>query len=579
MVMHGRLGMTGHITLTAKRVSFEPTSFSRTLGSDSWTMDVASLHRADLVLETLVLEGDSGQRRVTGLGAVIVQERLAALRNDVEQAGYQADERVLVHALASVQVNDLLHAVGVLTLTTRRIRFQPNRIDRGFWPALAFEEKTKDIESFAFTGLRLGLEVRTASRTARFLGAAVPALYAGLQCLSEAAAGPPSLKDIDFDLWPAALCRGPVMHPGVLLRTATRLLFLATGLVDSMLGLQRLSNFPIESITSVTVRRRLEPRIDVNVGESRATFAVAEGKQCHERLVAWLLSTAPGPMLVTDAYDRKNRPEALAQVTAHLDPWRAVHTLPEGPLLFSPAVGLSEDSQATVGCLLVVEDAMLWLPGRTPDPRRPPILLPLSHEQWVWPDALNEVATDRSGQRYRWIIKGDEPFCRGLLDQVRRIKEQIALNWVPPESPAVTTGFNRRDSFRVQVLENCPPPLTVHLPVLDTFQAIDCTFVEVSLGGCAIRTSTMLGIGTRVRIDLTEPERVRTVTAVVEHERQRPWGWLTGLAFEEPDTDFQSSLRDLWTALQQLHIRRMRGEENPQWLLPWWARSFDATET
>lgn len=559
MVLIGPLSFPGHVTLTARAVRFEPTAFNRKMGVDAWSMDVPALTQVRLTDGTLHLDAASGQRRLIGLGARIVYERLSALKGG--GGAFASDERVLLHTLASVEVNDLLSAVGELTVTTRRIRFQPNRMDRMIWPNLAFEDTVDHIKGFAFTGVRLRLEVEVGARVLRVIGDAVPGLYGAVQGLSEVRAGSVSVEALEVVTTPASLWRGPVAHPGVLVQSGSRLAFVATGLLDSLVGMHALTDVSADSVQVLTLTGIVDQRIDIVAGPVRMVLSCSDIRARYDAMVAWLARHVSGPILMPDAPDRA---AVLARVEAAIAPWRDAHSVPDGILQFSPAVGLSEGGPATPGWLLLVDDTLVWLPSRVPEARRVPVSLPLARERWIWGDDSEDIRADRDGRPYRWIVQAGVPFRSALFEQVERIKKKIALAWASSGTGVISDGQNRRDSYRVRVEEDNPAPFTVYSAARGGFVEVECKVVEVSLGGCSVRTTAEIPVGTLLRVDLAEGTKVHTVRATIAHRRHRMHdeGWMAGLVFVEPTSDFEVALRNLWFMLQQQQIRKLRGEDD-----------------
>lgn len=467
-----------------------------------------------------------------------------------------ADERVLLRVATAVEVNDLRSAAGEVTVTTRRIRFQPGRATEG--QGLAFDDPNEAITGFGISGIRHRLEVRTATRTTRFMGDSIPALYAALQTNAEAAAGVAHADAVDYRIWPAALCRGPVMHPGAVVQTGTRIAFIATGLLDSLVGVQAVTEMPLATITGVALLGRLDHRIEIRTGTARILLACSDAPDHYQDLAGWLATRSPAPVWTGGAPPTG---PIQAEIDAVLAPWRNICALPESPTLFTAAVGLSENSPATPGFLLVGSETMVWLPGGVPNPNRPPVSLPLGRERWIWAEATDEVRADRDGPPYRWITKAGKPFRQGLFDQVERIKQRIALAWASSGTGVLADGQNRRDSYRVQVLEQSQPAFTIWTASGGEFRPLACKVVELSLGGCSIRTATRLPDDVLLRVDLAQKGRSSSVRATAAYTRQRlhDQRWMAGLVFVDAPSDFDTLLRQLWMSLQQQQLRRLRG--------------------
>ncbi len=559
----GPMNFSGHVVLTTRRVVFQPTPFSRRIGVEPWSIEIASIRSAHLVGAegALSICGAERQPSLVGLGARIVHERLAPLLTDAEEVTYAAGERVLLHAAATVELNDLLHAVGEVTVTTRRIRFRPNQMDRMLWPRIPFEHQNDQITSFELSGIRPGIEVRTATHQARFVGDVLPALYAALQYNAELRAGPADAANHDVAVWPGVLLRGPVTHPGGLLHTSTRLAFVATGLLDSLAGAQSLTEVSLPAITSLVLRGQLDRRLDVHATSVGMTVACDDLDECFDRLVTWLANGAPGPVWLGDG-----APTAvLGEIEDVLGPWRSQVRLPAVPRRFTPAVCLTGSLIATPGLLVVTEHDLIWLPGRTPGAGSSPLVLPLARARFVWDDDPDEVRVDVEGAPHRWVTRTQRQFRSALFTDVQRARGGVVL----PPSPDAEAG-NRRDSFRVEVLDQRQPPISIFLDVDGMLRPLDLRIADLSLGGCGLRLAHPVEVGSLIRVELTEGAHMHPARGRVVKLRANPPGpgWFGGVVFEESSPGFDDALRKLWMALQREQLQRQTGERLTQGHMP-----------
>lgn len=560
-LLYGSSRFPGHLYLTARRVRFEPGKPSPKGGGEPWTAEIASIRSARIqpADDALVIEFGRNQRRFSGAGARAVHDRLLLLL--AERAAPDPEERVLLRAGAMIEVNDLLAATGELQVTSHRIRFQPNTVEDVVGLAAGFDDPVDDITGFEFTGLRHRLEVRSAHRTTRFMGEVLPALYGALRCLADVKSGAVSSGGMEYSVIPASLWRGPVTHPGALVLTPTRLAFVVTGLLDSLAGVQGLSETPVGSITSVSVVGRLEPRIEITAGGARATYACGDVNERYEHILAWIAARGPGPTWPpAGAEDGVPPPE----VEALLAPWRRAQALPE-VRVFTPAVGVSPGNPATPGFLVVGEEVMVWLPGPGPGGANARLTLPLGSQHWIWGNAREEIRVERDGTTFRWVTKAGRPFRVALFERVERVKERIALAWASSGTGVVSDGKNRRDSYRVQVSEQAQPAFSIWMAGEGEFRPLSFKLVELSLGGCSVRTQVQLPADLLLRVDLAENGRVHSVRAAVAYTRQRrdDQRWVAGLRFIDPPSDFDTVLRHLWMSLQQQQLRRLRGDPDP----------------
>lgn len=509
----GPMSLAGHVALTTRRVCFKPSPFSQRLGVEEWSVEIPSIQSAHLVgpQDALSILDTEQRPLLVGLGARIVHERLAPLLTEDKEFAYAPGERVLLHAAATVELSDLLHAVGEVTVTTRRVRFRPNQMDRMLWPRTRFDHDNEQITGFEVAGVRPGVEVRTAVRRTRFVGDVVPALYAALQCNAEVQAGLVPDDAAEPEAWPAMLCRGPVTHPGGLVHSATRLAFVATGLLDSLVGTPSVTEFPLTSITSVSRRGQLDPRIEIRAGDQGMTVSCDDADDCFAQLVTWLVDGAPGPVRLGDG------PAANAvegEIEKILDPWRARFELPAAPRLFTPAVCTTANTAAGPGWLLASGDALTWLPSRAPGTAPAPVTMPFVGARWVWDDDPDEVRVDVDGVPYRWRARSQRTFRLAVFNEVQRARKIRA-----PAVPGDAEAGNRRDSFRAEVLEQGQPPMRLSM-AQGALEVLDAVIVDVSLGGCAARLASDLDLGSALKVELTDGQTVHSARAIVVNKQR-----------------------------------------------------------
>ena len=460
-------------------------------------------------------------------------------------------------------MNDFPSATGDLLITDRRIGFRPVRGGILSGVSIVHELPTSDISGFGINGPRKRLEVRSPALTMRFLGDAVPAVYGALQVLTEVAANPAGPADFTIALAPAALCRGPVTHPGSLVYTPAQLTFVATGFLETFVGAHPLTEIPIGDIRTITLTGKLTPRLEVATATARVVFACSDVSGEYERAVSWLAANLPGPVLANAA---EFTPALAAEIDAVLASSRGVGALAETPIMFTPAVGLSANSPATPGWLFIGAESMVWLPGPSASAgARPPVSLPLGRERWIWNEAKSDISADREGIPYRWVTKLGAPFRAALFEQVERIRKRIALAWASSGTGVVADGQNRRDSYRVQVMEQGQPNISIWLAGESVFRQLNCTLVELSLGGCSIRSANAIGLDVLARVDLAERGRHSSARARVAYTRQgmHDQRWVSGLVFIEPPTDFDTIIRQIWMTQQQQQLQRLRGGGEP----------------
>lgn len=565
VAVHGPSSIPGHLYLTTQRVCFEPTVAPRAPGVGAWAVDIPSIRSARMLGTgaTLLLDVADGQRQMDGPGARVVHDRLIQLISATEPSAPVVDERVLLRATALVEVNDLLSASGELTVTNLRIRFSLGLLENAVGLGVAFDDPIANITGFGFTGVRNRLEVHISGRMLRFSGNVVPALYGALQCCAEGKAVDVPGEVLTYNVMPASLCRGPLSHPGALVGTGTRLAFVATGMLDSLVGVPSLTEIPVAAISSIRRVGAKKSRIQITTPDGNTTYASGDVNHDYERLVVWLAARVAGPIWLGAGAD-----PVPPEVETCLASFQRSQALPDGLQFFTPAVGLTPNSPATPGFLVVGDDTMVWLPGRAPNPATPRILLRLGCEHWVWSNELDEVQVERRGTIFRWLTRSGEPFRRALFERVERIKQEIALAWSSSGTGVVSVKQNRRNSYRVSVSRQAQPAIWRIMAAADgEFRPLSCDLFNLSLGGCSIRTQHQPPADSELRVDLTQAGRLYTAQVTVVFARQDLKGkdWIAGLVFVQTSHDFDNVWRQCWMTLQQEQIIKLRGEPPDLW--------------
>ena len=543
---------SGQVVLTTGSVTFQPNAMRVRLGIKPWSIPNTSIKKTEMhgSVAVFLVEGVDDPRRISGTGARIVQERLAAMLSDGAGGRFAPDERVLLHAAATVEINPLLHAIGEVTVTTHRVRFRANRVDRLVWPDVEFEHPSSEITGIDVCGIRPGIEVRTATRQTRFVGDVLPAMYAALRRNVEMAAGTAGGAGLDLKVWPGVLHRGPLYHAGALVHTAERLAFVATGLFDSLAGTPTVTEIALADITGMARRGRFEHRIEVDTATERMTVGTKDVDGSFNQLVAWLARGAPGPVRLSS----EPPTASIAEVNELLVPWRPRVTLPDHPKRFMPAVCLTGSIVATVGWIVVSDDAMIWLPGRTPEEGAQPLTLPLARAKFVWTPNSDEVRVDVAGEPYRWVTARQREFKAMMFADVERARE-IADR---------ANAGNRRRSFRVDLFDPSSSPITVQIQCSGSEEPLDCRIANISAGGCSLRLVRPVDPATRLRVGLSESPRIPQVGGKLANYRDAGGGsgWVGGIAFDGTSPQFDTAIWEVCMKLQRDQLRRLSGNGN-----------------
>ncbi len=584
----GPLPVSGRVVVTTQRVCFTPTALRRVLGAPPWSLEHRDIQKLsfDVPARALVLEAGPHSQRLIGLGASVVYEALAPwLPPWLAGEGpppYAACERVLLFADAAIELNELLSAPCEVIVTTRRLRVRLRRLERFLWPELEVDTPLDAITGFAITGNRRRLELQWGGKTARFLGSALPALYGALQAAAELASGEVAPERLDLQVWPAFLYRDLVAHPGALVRTATRLTYLATGTLDALAGVPAVIELTREAILGISLQGLFDRRIEVVTGRTRVRFACADSRSRFESLVAWMADHAPGPVWLGGTLPEADRRE-IARI---LRPWREQTPLPTTPRLFSPAVRVSERAVASSGWLVVGLEYLTWLPGAGPASGAAPFRL-LLHGQTVLPieappHEIHLQATAGGLYRWRFAAPGsgpnDEaacataeiaPFFLNALPDVEALSERPERRKRRARIGAVRSGeesgADRRETFRAGAVLGEVPPLVFWLVVKDLVVPLECELIDLSLGGCCIRGPYRLPADAVVRVDLPVGDETYPLEADVvhEHELVDGTGWIHGLHFGGRWETVEYATRDAWMSLQQSAARRMLSPTKP----------------
>lgn len=559
MDMKGPVGFPGYAVLTNQRVCFEPTAFNQAMGVTAWTVEMDAVREASLRKGVLVLECGDRQRRLGGAGARIIHDRLAPLFAAQPQPTYADDERVLLFSPAELEANELLSVSGELIVTTRQLRFQPRRMERLIWPELEVNLGIDKVTGIQVTGVRRRLEVLAEGRTLRFHGAVLAELYAALQAATELRDGAVTAAEIENETWPASLHRGPLAHSGEMVRTGTQLAFLVAGMLNSMTGVRESLTFPVDDVDRLLLRGVLGKRIEVHSGGVQAVLSCADIVTRYDELVRWRARRAGGPVWLGGCPAGGG---VRARIDEALAPWREHHRLPAAPVLFAPAVRVFERTGAVPGWLLLGDETLVWLPGRTPQPGDTPVRIPVGG--WLWrpndgpPD---EVRLHVGGAPYRWLPAPGAAFHRALAAHADEVERRLQASRSAARLELLReANTNRRDTYRVRLPADEPSGLEIWILKDNQLERLECDLLDFSLCGCALRTNERLSAEALLRVDLPSGDMIQPVQAEVVHDRPLPGagGWMTGLRFLDLWGHSQVVVRATWMRFQQDEARRAR---------------------
>ena len=134
------IAFSGTLVVTNRRVQFEPSTLDRAVGAKPWECAVNRIDKIEFtrVTRVMLIYTGSTVRRLLGKEVDHLYERLSSLvpKSDPNEAAFQFEpgERVLLRERVLKVVNRFFWTSGHLTLTDRRIRFQPQRgLDRWLW--------------------------------------------------------------------------------------------------------------------------------------------------------------------------------------------------------------------------------------------------------------------------------------------------------------------------------------------------------------------------------------------------------------------------------------------------------------
>jgi hypothetical protein len=575
----------GHIELTTKRVRFEPTSLMRMAGGEAWEIALEDIQSSVLTPSDrrVVLTSALGARVLRGVGARALHEVLLPLIGAEGPVSAEGRERVLVATEAEIEVNDLVSARGELVLSSRKLQFQPARLERALWPRLAVDIPVESIEGCAVVGMRRRLEVRTAGRTMRFVGSVIPALFGALHALAEQSQGEGEAPE--FEVTPVSLVRGPVMHPGALVRTRKRLAFLGTGTLDALIGLSGVTELPLDELSELSVTGLIDKRIEVATAADRLVFSCSKAEEMAGELVSWWARNLPGPVSVpegeaqapaqleVDGEPEEAPPppassptpteEVRASIEQILADWRSEFPMPGTISLFAPALRVEDGAPTVPGWLMVGEETLVWLPRFG---ERHPVRIALGGTVALRRDAPPGAVHLQvgGGRMFRWLVPVDN-FRAALTEEVEDPAVRPLPSLRPPPPDALYRGGNRRQTFRVPVRPVDDHHLSFWLVERGELRQSIGELVDLSLHGFALKLQTPLNGPTSVRVIISRGEEdMHSLEATLVHQRKikDEDGWLTGWRFEGSWGDVEARTRSVWMDLQQRTVRRgQEGED------------------
>ena len=322
----------------------------------------------------VVLKIQEEQVRFTGDGAHRVYARLDSMLKEggeqAHEAVFEPGEQVLIQGAAAIYPNGLIATRGEVTLTDRRIRFEPGRgLETLIWKFQPVDEPLGWIQGIRLSQVQRMLKIVGESRNLHLGGKLVPAIYSRLKALGIAEEDETSIRAIgtrrSLESWSASHIRGLLQHPGTLAAGPRNLNFTPKSRLDAVVG-ARAVTIPLASVTQMEVLGWADKKLIILAGEDRHVFTMEEPeKRVHE--LAPMLAEALEVALSDGEED------ALG-FDALLELWKGqVDLAPDEPLMLTGPVFFWEREHAGIrGAIGITTHNVVFLPSSGPGAERMP---------------------------------------------------------------------------------------------------------------------------------------------------------------------------------------------------------------
>jgi hypothetical protein len=576
-MMLGPLSVIGDLTLTSQRLHFEPNRLNRMMGLKSVTIETAKIKKIDIVgIDRVVTILDNKRTtKFMGKWAKTVSERLTALRDQAAQAtessGFDAGERYLLQTSIDYATSPVVMAGGDITVTTRTVHFEPSGLEKMMWRKLKVQASVADISDLILSGPRR-VEFRVGEESHRFSGSAAPRIYAALDAAkSHALTGLPS-RDLVFQIMSAAVERGVLSHPGILVQLRDGLRFFVGGSLDTLVGIAAITDYKWSDLERLDFGG--DGKLTLTKNGTKHVLAIP-GLKDHERSFLLAFGRAskmqqPTLGVAPDSASSDEEKEQAQSVSRTLrDLWgeRLPDLRDQTLSLWAASVRTSRRVGCRRGHIGVFDEYVIWVPEGDRSSGLNPIVVPIIQLERIGleQEAGVELSLRMDSSDLHLLATDGAEVTQSFWEQVGDRAAELSVRQADRDTSSLRSApdvWNRRGTYRVGL------PVKLHVPaelrVLKENQssATSARVMNLSLGGAGLASAEAFPIGADVLLSVCpDEERDITFRGRVIHSRRvgRRNLIFSGLEFADLSALEDERLRKLWTSCQRIEVQLSRG--------------------
>lgn len=568
----GLLARAGEVTVTSRRVVFRPNRLEAIAGTEEWTVRIEELEDVTTMGldRALVLHTTDTRYRLLGSETALLRSRLTALlaslgRAPRPQTDFLSTERVLLHGAVDLRKRGPLAVRGRISLTTEKLIFKANQVDRVFFGYVHLDIPLSTIQSVEYAPLRRVTTLVARAGTWHFGGHLSAALHALLlACLDEVRTCGSAMA---VDSVECLHLRGALPSPGILVTTSRGLRFSPTGRLNNVLGAVDELDLPFAHLRRVAVASEANDSIEIVGDEGSFTFGLPDAGTTFQHLVSRLLTVphADEPVLTADTA-LLTAEDTAALLGAWLE-WLPREHLAE-PRLACP-VAIEEGPLAMArGWLVLTGTAAIVLPSLVPGEREPVVF----DEELLLEPRPSDTLSGRlvlavSAEETTLLPRGGHALCeqfwslrpeREEASRSRRLNRRFSRD---PNLPR-----ERRDSFRVVPPEPLAAAYRLELALVPDSGALEePTWIrDLSTSGVGLFMDTRMPKGSVIAVVFSPDQGAFDVVCKVVHvgKSDRPGTpWRIGTTFWEADPECLAKVEELWSAIQRSLIRQQKDHD------------------
>ena len=493
-------------------------------------------------------------------------------------------EDVLLNCGIQLHGYNLITISGELTITTERLFFTPNTVERLLWSKKQahVEITLAHLSSIKIVGLRRRLELKTKDDTWLFAGSNVPEIYGALKAIEDCIHVKIPLNQLVHTQWNVRMFQGAVAYPGRLIITVRRISFEATGLFDAIAGFRETTHIPLVNIDQIQIRRLgLERCLEILCGGQVYQFQVSNIEDRYDELMR-IYQNNLKHLAFTQRGRKATRLEAPEKDILELFSfWQSYlgDTTTEDIRLFISALHVDNKNGTHRGWLSIVAEYLIWFQGTKEALFKDPIIIPLwEFERAELQDRVNsaEIRGVWNGETLRFLpLAAEEGVTLFWNAYIKTLGIELNHRANAFWGLGGVNEDNRRATFRAKMLPNAiqmlhePPdeeedePLPFELDA--SFGAppkfLECILFDLSMGGCGLVSLSNVASSEELTLSIYNTDKSLSLSGKVVYslavERD---SYHIGIKFDELSPQKNELLRDIWMDLQRQMMIQVRPE-------------------